>query len=235
MLVDEGGAVVWQQGKPADVPDRYSLTDVAAFTRWYLSDYPVQVRVREDGLLVAGGPKGSTWKHPFVLDMDVLKTIPFWFAGLFLLALLGVLGLTALVLGRQFRREQQERDFARSDWINGISHDIRTPLSMVMGYAGQLEADPVLPPRRRAQAAIIRRQSQTIRDLINDLNLTMRLDYAMQPLRRGASTPPPWCGRWRPTCSTAGWRSGTPWRWRCRRRPKPLRWRGRVPAAAGPA
>ena len=60
MLVDEGGAVVWQQGKPADVPDRYSLTDVAAFTRWYLSDYPVQVRVREDGLLVAGGPKGST-------------------------------------------------------------------------------------------------------------------------------------------------------------------------------
>ena len=88
MLVDEGGAVVWQQGKPAEVPDRYSLTDVAAFTRWYLSDYPVQVRVREDGLLVAGGPKGSTWKHPFVLDMDVLKTIPFWFAGLFLLALL---------------------------------------------------------------------------------------------------------------------------------------------------
>ena len=70
------------------VPDRYSLTDVAAFTRWYLSDYPVQVRVREGGLLVAGGPKGSTWKHPFVLDMDVLKTIPFWFAGLFLLALL---------------------------------------------------------------------------------------------------------------------------------------------------
>lgn len=188
-LLDEGGAVVWQQGKPADVPDRYSLTDVAAFTRWYLSDYPVQVRVREDGLLVAGGPKGSTWKHPFVLDMDVLKTIPFWFAGLFLLALLGVLGLTALVLGRQFRREQQERDFARSDWINGISHDIRTPLSMVMGYAGQLEADPVLPPRRRAQAAIIRRQSQTIRDLINDLNLTMRLDYAMQPLRRGSIHP----------------------------------------------
>ena len=234
MLVDEGGAVVWQQGKPADVPDRYSLTDVAAFTRWYLSDYPVQVRVREDGLLVAGGPKGSTWKHPFVLDMDVLKTIPFWFAGLFLLALLGVLGLTALVLGRQFRREQQERDFTRSDWINGISHDIRTPLSMVMGYAGQSEADPVLPPRRRAQAAIIRRQSQTIRDLINDLNLTMRLDYAMQPLRLGSLQPAAWCGRWRPTCSTAGWRSGTPWRWRCRRRPKPLRWRGTRPCCGGP-
>lgn len=66
-----------------------------------------------------GRPKGSTWKHPFVLDMDVLKTIPFWFAGLFLLALLGVLGLTARCWAAQFRREQQERDFARSDWING--------------------------------------------------------------------------------------------------------------------
>ena len=126
---------------PADVPDRYSLTDVAAFTRWYLSDYPVQVRVREDGLLVAGGPKGSTWKHPFVLDMDVLKTIPFWFAGLFLLALLGVLGLTALVLGRQFRREQQERDFARSDWINGISLFVVVFVIYPMGYSIYRAAD----------------------------------------------------------------------------------------------
>ena len=137
MLVDEGGAVVWQQGKPADVPDRYSLTDVAAFTRWYLSDYPVQVRVREDGLLVAGGPKGSTWKHPFVLDMDVLKTIPFWFAGLFLLALLGCWasppwcwaassGGTAGAGLCPLRLDQRHL------------HDIRTPLSMVMGYAGQL-------------------------------------------------------------------------------------------------
>lgn len=188
MLVDEGGAVVWQQGKPADVPDRYSLTDVAAFTRWYLSDYPVQVRVREDGLLVAGGPKGSTWKHPFVLDMDVLKTIPFWFAGLFLLALLGVLGLTALVLGRQFRREQQERDFARSDWINGISHDIRTPLSMswLRRAVGGGPGPPSPGGRPRPPSSAARARPP---DLINDLNLTMRLDYAMQPLRRGSIHP----------------------------------------------
>ena len=53
-----------------------------------------------------------------------------------------------------------------------------------MGYAGQLEADSALPPARRDQAAIIRRQSQTIRDLVNDLNLTMRLDCQMQALRK---------------------------------------------------
>ena len=180
MLIDENGDVVWQQGKPDDVPDHYTLTDVASFTRWYLNDYPVQVRIRPDGLLVAGSPKGSTWKHPFILDTEVLATVPLWFAGLFLLALLCVLGLTA---------EQRERDTARSDWINGVSHDIRTPLSMIMGYAGQLEAAPDLSPARREQAAVIRRQSQTLRELVNDLNLTMRLDYEMQPLRRGTLHP----------------------------------------------
>ncbi len=52
-----------------------------------------------------------------------------------------------------------------------------------MGYAGQMEGDAALPAPYRERAAVIRRQSQTIRDLVNDLNLTMRLDCAMQPLR----------------------------------------------------
>ena len=60
MLVDEGGAVVWQQGKPADVPDRYSLTDVAAFTPLvYLSDYPVQVRGTGGRSAGGGRPEGE--------------------------------------------------------------------------------------------------------------------------------------------------------------------------------
>lgn len=31
----------------------------------------------------------------------------------------------------------RKKETARANWIAGISHDIRTPLSMVMGYAGQ--------------------------------------------------------------------------------------------------
>ena len=27
---------------------------------------------------------------------------------------------------------------ARANWISGVSHDIRTPLSMIMGYAGRI-------------------------------------------------------------------------------------------------
>ena len=189
LLIGLDGQVVWSLRKPADVPEAYSLTDVASFTRWYLNDYPVQCRVRDDGLLVIGSPKGSVWKHDMSMGMDVLLQIPLWFAFLFFLAISCVLGLAFLFLRKWFRQAQQVRDTARSNWVNGVSHDIRTPLSMVMGYANQLEEDPALPPALREQAAIIRRQSQTIRDLVNDLNLTMRLDYEMQPLRRARLRP----------------------------------------------
>ena len=43
------------------------------------------------------------------------------------------------------KRSLDRRDTARVDWIRGISHDIRTPLSMVMGYAELLEEDPSHP------------------------------------------------------------------------------------------
>ena len=184
LLLDQSGQVIWSFQKPADVPDHYTLTEVASFTRWYLEDYPVQCWVREDGLLVVGSPKGSIWKHNIAMDTPTLLRTPFWFGGIFLLALVCVLALAYCLARRWFRQAQQVRDSARSDWINGVSHDIRTPLSVVMGYAAQLEDAPDLPPGCRRRAAIIRTQSQTIRDLVNDLNLTMRLDCAMQALRR---------------------------------------------------
>jgi signal transduction histidine kinase len=74
------------------------------------------------------------------------------------------------------------RDEARSNWISGISHDIRTPLSMVLGYASELEENEELPQEPRQQAGIIRRQGEKLRSLVNDLNLVSMLEYEMQPL-----------------------------------------------------
>ena len=81
------------------------------------------------------------------------------------------------------RQNLNQRDTARTEWISGVSHDIRTPLSMVMGYADSLENDAALPLEARKEAGIIREQSLKIKTLIEDLNLTSKLEYHMQPLR----------------------------------------------------
>ncbi len=76
----------------------------------------------------------------------------------------------------------RKRETARANWIAGVSHDIRTPLSMVMGYAGQLENEKHLPEEDRKKAEVIVRQSQRIKNLIQDLNLASKLEYNMQPI-----------------------------------------------------
>ena len=75
-----------------------------------------------------------------------------------------------------------KKEQARAEWINGISHDVRTPLSYILGYAGKLEDDPSLPCEVREQASTIRVQSEKLRRLIADLNLCSKLEYSMQPL-----------------------------------------------------
>lgn len=70
------------------------------------------------------------------------------------------------------------------EWIAGISHDIRTPLAVVMGYADTLEHSEELPEEARQQAAVIRHQSVVMKELIADLNLTSQLEYSMQALRK---------------------------------------------------
>lgn len=75
------------------------------------------------------------------------------------------------------------RDEARSNWISGISHDIRTPLSMILGYASELEEQTDLTTEQKQQASIIRRQGERLRSLVSDLNLVSMLEYEMQPLQ----------------------------------------------------
>lgn len=91
---------------------------------------------------------------------------------------------TSRILQSQ-RSELRKRETARANWISGVSHDIRTPLSMVMGYAGQLEESSALSEEDRKKAEIIRRQSVRMKNLINDLNLASRLEYNMQPISTG--------------------------------------------------
>lgn len=79
------------------------------------------------------------------------------------------------------KRELKKKETARANWIAGVSHDIRTPLSVVMGYAGQLEESFGLTEEERRKLQVILKQSKKMSNLIGDLNLASKLEYNMQP------------------------------------------------------
>lgn len=98
------------------------------------------------------------------------------------------LNRTSDLLSRQ-RERLARRDDARASWISAVSHDIRTPLSLIMGYASDLKTNPDLTEGQKHLAEIIETQSLKIKRLIEDLNLTSRLEYDMQPLRSAKLQP----------------------------------------------
>lgn len=233
MLLSEQGEILYSWNLPQQLDRRYTLSDVASFTRWYLEDYPVYVWDTDGGVLVVGKEKGSTFKYNMVYSMrelnSLLSAVPFfllWNLFLFLLILLFLgkrfyrslcpisNGIEKLAQGKMIqihtkgavkdigeklnqascilekqRKEIERRDNARTEWISGVSHDIRTPLSMIMGYADSLENDANLTEENRQQAGIIKKQSLKIKNLIEDLNLTSKLTYQMQPLRNETYRP----------------------------------------------
>ncbi len=73
---------------------------------------------------------------------------------------------------------------ARANWISGVSHDIRTPLSMIMGYSGRIAGDAAANDSIRAQAETIKHHSIKIKHLVQDLNLVSQLEYDMQPVHK---------------------------------------------------
>lgn len=85
----------------------------------------------------------------------------------------------------QNQREQlRNKDTARANWIAGVSHDIRTPLSMIMGYTSQLKTSSNLSEEMAKKLSVILKQSERIKNLINDLNLASKLEYNMQPFEK---------------------------------------------------
>ncbi|MCR8747105.1 HAMP domain-containing sensor histidine kinase [Romboutsia lituseburensis] len=64
----------------------------------------------------------------------------------------------------------------REDWIANISHDIKTPLSSIKGYAEVLSEDYDFTSEEISEFAnIINSKADYIKELVDDLNLTMKL------------------------------------------------------------
>lgn len=65
----------------------------------------------------------------------------------------------------------------------GSAHDVRTPLALI-GLGGAAGAGRRPAGNCRRKAGGIRTQSEKLRTLIEDLNLTSKLEYGTQPLRK---------------------------------------------------
>jgi two-component system, OmpR family, sensor kinase len=91
--------------------------------------------------------------------------------------------LTKILRQNDERRRRLEK--TREDWIAGVSHDLRTPLSSVKGYADLLAEEQYdwKPAEIRRYAGVIRDKAHYMEQLIADLNLTFRLKNAALPLQ----------------------------------------------------
>lgn len=114
--------------------------------------------------------------YNIAIGYDLTFVVP-----VFVLCLLAFLVITLYWVAR-FEQRKTERE--RAAWIDGVSHDIRTPLAITLGYVGTWVEDETLPDARRKEAEKIAASCRMVSELIADLNLTMRLEDALRPIRR---------------------------------------------------
>lgn len=172
MILGKDGNILWSVALPEELRKTYTLQDVAKFTRYYLEDYPVHSYVFEQGLLVIGGEKDQVWKYTLEFDVNLLnylaKIVP-------LLLLSNIVVLVAVPTRIQKRRAKQ-REEERTEWIAGVSHDIRTPLAIVMGNAEMIAA-LTREEEVRQRAKSIESQGIRLRRLVDNLNLSGKLEF----------------------------------------------------------
>lgn len=90
-------------------------------------------------------------------------------------------GLDAEIRTSDQLKEQTEK--MRKEWIANITHDLKTPLSPIKGYAEILyEADGQREGQCRRYAGIMLKNAAYMESLIDDLKLTYQLDNGMLPV-----------------------------------------------------
>ncbi len=83
-------------------------------------------------------------------------------------------------------RERKKLEKMREEWIANISHDIKTPLASIKGFAEILSDNNYAFSQEEIQsyADIIHKKSNYIKELVDDLNLATRLKNKTSMLNR---------------------------------------------------
>ena len=179
MLLDNGGNILWSEFLPKELQKSYTLQDVAKFTRYYLGDYPVRTYVVPEGLLIIGQKKEQIWKYTLEYNEGVIRNC-IEFLPLFLLS--NALILVSVPIWIQKKRARQKEE-ERTEWIAGVSHDIRTPLAIVLGNAEMIAASTE-SKEIKERAVRIEKQGLRLRRLVENLNLFSKLSFGFGKLEK---------------------------------------------------
>ena len=179
MLLDNGGNILWSEFLPKELQKNYTLQDVAKFTRYYLEDYPVRTYVVPEGLLIIGQKKEQIWKYTLEYKEGVIRNL-IEFLPLFLLS--NALILVSVPIWIQKKRARQKEE-ERTEWIAGVSHDIRTPLAIVLGNAEMIAATTESEEIKN-RALRIEKQGLRLRRLVENLNLFSKLSFGSGNLEK---------------------------------------------------
>ena len=176
-LIGNDGKVVWQCNKPSSIKNEFTLRDIASFSKWYLNDYPVKTWIREDGIFVLLEPQNSIQKYNVFIKTQHLEI----FFILVPLTLFANFCMIVYISLKTSKKWQHHKEISRNEWIGAVSHDIRTPLSMILGYASSLKEDKNLSQVQRDKLTIIYEQSELMKNNMGDINLVNKLDFSIVP------------------------------------------------------
>ncbi|MDN5710083.1 MAG: HAMP domain-containing histidine kinase [Planococcus sp. (in: firmicutes)] len=84
------------------------------------------------------------------------------------------------------QNQQRTLERTREDWISGLSHDLKTPLSSISGYAQMLESPDYewSAQETREFASVMNEKSSYMMELLEELTLTFRLKNQALPLAK---------------------------------------------------
>ena len=179
MLLDNGGNILWSEFLPKELRKSYTLQDVAKFTRYYLEDYPVRTYVVPEGLLIIGQKKEQIWKYTLEYDENAVRNL---IELLPLLFLANAVILVSVPIWIQKKRAKQKEE-ERTEWIAGVSHDIRTPLAIALGNAEMIAATTE-SEEIKDRALRIEKQGLRLRRLVENLNLFSKLSFGYGKLEK---------------------------------------------------
>ena len=179
MLLDNGGNILWSEFLPKELQKSYTLQDVAKFTRYYLEGYPVRTYVVPEGLLIIGQKKEQIWKYTLEYDENAVRNL---IELLPLLFLANAVILVSVPIWIQKKRAKQKEE-ERTEWIAGVSHDIRTPLAIALGNAEMIAATTE-SEEIKDRALRIEKQGLRLRRLVENLNLFSKLSFGYGKLEK---------------------------------------------------